>query len=157
MWKKEFKMKAGDYLREERILLNLKAHDKEEAIRETAALLKGAREITNFETFLKDVFEREKLATTGIGHGIAIPHARSNAVKDFVIAFGRSCEGVEFNSVDKKSAKLIFLLGTPKAKGLGDYLKMLARLTKLLREESFRKLLLQAASPKEIIDKFKKS
>lgn len=150
-------MKVGDYLREERLLLNLKAQDKEESIREIAALLKDAKEIVDFETFVKDVFEREKLATTGIGHGIAIPHARTNAVKDFVVAFGRSEAGVEFNSVDSKPAKLIFLLGTPKAKGLGDYLKLLARLTKLLKEESFRNLLVQATSPKEIIDKFNKS
>lgn len=149
-------MKVRDYLREKQILLELKAKDKEEAIKEIVALLKDAKEITDFGAFLKDVFEREKLTTTGIGHGIAIPHARTNAVKDLVIAFGRSCEGMEFNSVDSKPAKLIFLLGTPKKEGLGNYLKMLARLTKLLKEESFRNLLLKATSPKEIIDEFKK-
>ena len=150
-------MKVRDYLREDRISLDLKAYSKQEAIKEIASLLKDAKGIVDFETFVKDVFEREKLATTGIGYEIAIPHARTNAVTDFVIAFGRSQEGVEFNSVDNKPAKLIFLLGTPKRQGLGGYLKILARLTKVLKEESFRNSLLEATSPKEIVDEFKKA
>ena len=150
-------MKIGDYLKEEQILLDLKVGKKEEAIKEIATLLKGAKEITDFETFLKNVFEREKLATTGIGHEVAIPHARTNAVKDFVIAFGRSKEGVEFNSLDSKTAKIIFLMATPKEKGLSTYLKTLAYLSRLLQKESFRNSLLQASSPKEIIDQFKKA
>jgi fructose-specific phosphotransferase system IIA component len=154
---KELTMKIGDYLKEDRILLNLSTRKKEESIREISTLLKDAKEILDFETFLRDVFEREKLATTGIGHEVAMPHARTNAVKDFVIAFGRSCEGVEFNSLDGRPAKLIFLMATPKEKGLSAYLKTLAHLSRLLQKESFRNLLLQASSSREIIDEFKKA
>jgi fructose-specific phosphotransferase system IIA component len=149
-------MKIGDYLEQDRISLDLKAHSKEEAVKEIAALLKSAEEIVDFDTFVKDVFDREKLGTTGIGNEIAIPHARTDAVKEFVIAFGRSSEGVEFNSLDGKPAKLIFLIGTQKEKNLNNYLKTLAHLTRLLKRESFRSLLLKASSPKEIIDEFKK-
>lgn len=67
-----------------------------------------------------------------------------------------SQEGVEFNSVDGKPAKLIFLMGTPKEKELGNYLKILSRLTRLLDKESFRNSLLKANSPKEIIDEFER-
>jgi fructose-specific phosphotransferase system IIA component len=155
--KEEVKMKIGDYLTEERISLELKTHTKEEAIKEMSTLLKDAKELVDFDTFVKDVFEREKLGTTGIGNEIAIPHARTDAVKDFVIAFGRSSEGVEFNSLDGKPAKLIFLMGTQKEKNLNNYLKTLAHLTRLLKRESFRSLLLKASSPREIIDAFKKA
>jgi fructose-specific phosphotransferase system IIA component len=154
---KELAMKMGDYLKEDKILLSLKARKKEEAIKEIATLLKGAKEITDFETFLKDVFEREDLSTTGIGHEVAIPHARTNAAKDFVIAFGRSGEGVEFNSLDGQPAKLIFLMATPKEKGLSTYLKTLAHLSRLLQKESFRNSLLRATNPIEIIEQFKRA
>lgn len=149
-------MGIGDYLKEERILINLKAHNKEESIKEISRVLKDAKEIVDFNAFLKDVFEREKLGTTGIGDGIAIPHTRTDSVKDFVIAFGRSSEGVEFNSLDGKPAKLIFLMGTHKEKDLSNYLKTLAHLTRLLKHEFFRSSLLKASSPKEIVDAFKK-
>ncbi len=145
----------ADFLKEERILLNLEVSGKEEAIREIANLLVNAKEVSDFDPFLKDVFGREKMATTGIGHEVAIPHARTRAVKDFVIAFGRSRQGVEFNSLDNRPAKLIFLMGTPREKGLNVYLKILAHLNRLLEKESFRNLLLKAASPKEIIDLFR--
>lgn len=154
--KEEVEMKIRDYLREDRILLDLKTHSKEEAIKEISTLLKDAKELVDFDTFVKDVFERENLGTTGIGNEIAIPHARTDAVKDFVIAFGRSSEGVEFNSLDGKPAKLIFLMGTQKEKNLNNYLKTLAHLTRLLKRETFKSSLLKASSPKEIINEFKK-
>jgi fructose-specific phosphotransferase system IIA component len=144
------KMKILDYLREERMLLELKARTKDEAIRELATLLRDAEEIADFGAFLTDVFEREKLATTGIGNEAAIPHARSDAVNRFVIAFGRSREGVEFDSLDGKPVKLIFLMGTPKEKQLGDYLKVLAHLSRILRARSFRDSLLEASDPEGI-------
>jgi fructose-specific phosphotransferase system IIA component len=149
-------MRIGDYLKEDRILLNLKARTKQDSIKELATLLKGAEEVVDFDTFLKDVFEREKLGSTGIGDGIAIPHARSDAVKDFVIAFGKSVEGVEFESLDGKPAKLIFLMGTHKERKLDSYLEILAHLTRLLKHESFREALLGASTPAAVIDEFKK-
>lgn len=149
-------MRISDYLKEKRILLNLKARAKEESIKEIAASLKDSKDVVDFKSFLKDVFAREKLGTTGVGSEIAIPHARTDAVEDFVIAFGRSQEGVEFNSLDGKPVRLIFLMGTPKEEKLNSYLKILARLTRLLKEKSFRNLLLRASKPKEILDGFKR-
>lgn len=149
-------MKVIDYLKEERIALNIKARTKEEAIKELSVFLKDASEISDFDIFLKDVFERESLKTTGIGSELALPHARTDAVKSFVIAFGRSEEGVEFESLDRNPAKIIILMGTPKGRDLNSYLEILARLTRLLRRESFRKALLDAKTPGEIIDEFGK-
>jgi fructose-specific phosphotransferase system IIA component len=149
-------MKIAELLKEDRISLNLKASNKDDAIKEIGSLLTNAKEITAHQLFLKHVFEREALNTTGIGNHIAIPHARTEAVNDFIVAFGRSKQGIEFSSLDNKPAKLIFLMGTPKKKALNNYLMILAHLTRLLQKEDFRKALLDAPSPKEIIDAFRK-
>jgi len=152
----ESKMKVTDYLKENQMDLNLIASNKDEAIKKLGVLLKDANVVSDYDGFIKDVFEREALNTTGIGHYIAIPHARTNTVKDFVIAFGRVTNGLEFGSLDKNPVKLIFLMGTPKEKGLNGYLQILSSLTRRLDKESFREELLSASTPKEIIDIFKK-
>ena len=149
-------MRISDYLKEDMICLNVKATGKEEVIKELGSFIRKAEEISNYEMFHNDVLEREKLTTTGIGEGVAIPHARTDAVTGFVIAFGKSEQGVNFNSLDGKKARLLFLMGTPKRAGLDDYLVLLAHLTRLLKEESFRESLLKAKSTTEIIDIFKK-
>ena len=148
-------MRIRDYLRDDRMIFDLKARNKKEAIKKISVLLKKADEMIDFDVFLKDVFEREELKTTGIGKEVAIPHARTDAVKDFVMVFAKSPEGVKFNSLDGKPVKLIFLIGTPKKEKLNNHLKILARLTKLLQEKSFRDSLLNASSSKEIIEKFR--
>ena len=149
-------MKIADFLKEERVLLDLKSDNKDDAIKEIAGILKGSKEVDDFDRFLKDVFERESLSTTGIGNCIAIPHARTDAVNNFVIAFGRSSSGIEFNSLDKKPVKFIFLMGTPKERGVNDYLRTLAHLTRLLGKEDFREALSKASSPTDVVEEFKK-
>ncbi|RKY39790.1 MAG: hypothetical protein DRP76_03040 [Candidatus Omnitrophota bacterium] len=148
-------MKVSPFLKEERIILELKAKTKEEAIKEVASLLKDASEIINLDDFLKEVFEREKIGSTGIGKGIAIPHARTDNVKKFVIAIGKSEKGIEFQAVDKRPVKIIFLMGTPKEEGLDEYLKILAHLMRLIDKEAFRSSLFSAKTAKEIIEIFK--
>ena len=148
-------MRIRDYLKDDRMIFDLKARNKKEAIKKISVLLKKADEMIDFDVFIKDVFEREELKTTGIGKEVAIPHARTDAVKDFVMVFAKSPEGVKFNSLDGKPVKLIFLVGTPKKEKLNNHLKILARLTKLLQEKSFRDSLLNASSSKEIIEKFR--
>lgn len=150
-------MKIGELLKKDRINLNLQARDKEGVIRELASLFQDIPEMVDLQGFINDVFERERLNPTGIGNGVAIPHARTDNVKDFVIAFGRSTEGIDFEAMDGKPVNLFFLMGTPKEKGLNAYLKILARLTRLLQKESFRAELLQASTPEEIIEVFLKA
>ncbi|MFH1768946.1 MAG: PTS sugar transporter subunit IIA [Candidatus Omnitrophota bacterium] len=155
--KEEVNMKIFDFLKEERVLFNLKAEKKEDAINEMACILKDSPAISDFDLFVKEIFERESLGTTGIGNYVAIPHARTDAVKEFVIAMGRSPGGIEFNSLDDRPAKLIFLIGTPKEKNLNGYLQVLARLTRLLNKESIREELLKAQDAKSMIDVFSKA
>ena len=147
-------MKISDHISEKTICLALENTTKDDVIRELAELLKESEYVTNFDVFLKDVFEREKLGATGIGNGIAIPHARTDAVHNIIIAFGRSSQGIDFNGVDKKPAKLVFLMGTPK-KDVNKYLQVLAHLTRLLKKESFRQQLLEAQNADEILNAIK--
>ena len=145
-------MRIRDYLRDDRMIFDLKARNKKEAIKKISVLLKKVDEMIDFDVFLKDVFEREELKTTGIGKGVAIPHARTDAVKDLVMVFARATEEVEFDSLDGKPVKLIFLIGTPKKKKLNDHLKILARLTRLSQKKSFRDSLLNAKNKLEILN-----
>ncbi len=147
-------MEVKGYIREELINLDLLSERKEDAIRELARLMESTQGVIDFDLFLEDVFERERLGTTGIGDGIAIPHARTDAVDQLVIAIGRSARGVEFESLDGKKVKLLFLMGTPKG-SVSHYLKILAQLTRLLKEGTFRDKLLEARDKETVVSLFR--
>ncbi len=149
-------MKIVPFLKEERICLTMEAQSKEEAIKKMGELIRDAEEVVDFDGFMNDVFEREKLSTTGIGKEVAIPHARTDNVKKFLIAIGKFPDGVDFQSIDKKPVKLVFLMGTPKEEGLDEYLKILAHLTRIIDKESFRNSLILAQSPQEVIEAFRR-
>ncbi len=154
--KKITETEIANFLQTDRILLDMKSSNKKEAIEELAYLLENAEEISDFDAFINDVFKRESLITTGIGNYVAIPHARTDAVNDIVVAFGRSLGGIEFDALDKKPAKFVILIGTPKSKGLNIYLRILAHVTRLLKKQDFQKLILAASNPEEIIEEFRK-
>ena len=147
-------MEVKGYIREELINLDLLSERKEDAIRELARLMESTQGVIDFDLFLEDVFERERLGTTGIGDGIAIPHARTDAVDQLVIALGRSARGVEFESLDGKKVTLLFLMGTPKG-SVSHYLKILAQLTRLLKEGTFRDKLLEARDKEIVVSLFR--
>jgi PTS system fructose-specific IIC component len=147
-------MRFSDYLREDRTNIHMKARTKADAIKELAELVRDADEVTDFDQFVQDVFEREALASTGIGNRAAAPHARTDAVNRFVIAVGRSQEGIDFDSIDGQPVKVFFLMGTPTSP-LGNYLKMLAHLTRLLHERDFVDNLLKAESAAEVVAYFR--
>ncbi len=147
-------MKISDFLGKDRMMLELRSSDKDSLIKELAGCMKDAPGMKDFNGFVEDVFKREALASTAIGNNVAIPHARTDAVKKFILAFGRSKKGIECNSLDGKPVKLFFLMGTPREEDMSGYLKILARLTRFLTKESFRELLLNAADPATVIKTF---
>ena len=149
-------MVISDYLKPEQIKLSLEARTKQDAIVELSELLRPHPHVKDLEKFVEETFKRENFSTTGIGHEVAIPHARTDAVSDIVIALGRSSQGIEFDSLDGSPVKLVFLIGTPKSRHLSTYLSLLAHLTRLLDRETFRKKLLEATSAEAIIDAFRK-
>ena len=95
------------------------------------------------------ITEREKLGSTGIGEGVAIPHGKLKNIGNLLISFGRSREGVDFDSMDGKPAHLFFLLIAPE-ESVGVHLKTLARISKLLKSQDVRKRLLDAETAEEI-------
>lgn len=146
-------MDVLDYLDENLITCDLKATNKTDAIKELAGLAKKSSIVKDGGCFLKDVFEREETKSTGIGEGIAFPHARTDSVSDNVIVFGRSSQGVDFEAFDGKPAHLIFLMGIPTA-NINSYLKMLSYLSRKLKQEDFREKLMLSQEPHEVIQLF---
>ncbi len=147
--------KISEILIKEGIILDLKEKEKIEVIKKLGERLISLGYITNSDEFFGEILKRENLESTGIGMGIAIPHARSNAVKDLVIVFGRSQEGVDFSSLDGKPAHLIFLIAGPENKK-SEYLFALAKLSKLLRKDEVRIELNKAKNEEEVIAIIKK-
>ena len=144
-------MELTEFITPQLIILELKANKKVDAIKELIDLIDKAGYVSDTETFLKSVLEREKVGSTGIGKGIAIPHSRTSTVREVVVAIGRSKEGIEFDSLDGKPVNLIFLIAAPIESG-GLYLKALARLSRLLRYQEFRNELLEAQAVEDIIN-----
>lgn len=142
--------RISELLVDDLINLNLTAKDKEGALEEMADMVHRARKVSDRDAFLKSLKKRENLESTGIGKGLAIPHARTDTVDGVVMAFSRSKDGVDFESLDKKPAHLIFLIASPEREKSA-YIKVLARISRLLRRDEFRQQLLKAATPKDVV------
>lgn len=143
-------MELTEFISPQLIKLELSSTQKVDAIKELIDLLDKAGFLTDADAFLKSVLEREKVGSTGIGKGIAIPHSRTTTVREVVVAVGRSKAGIEFEALDSKPVHLIFLIAAPIESG-GLYLKALARLSRLLRYQEFRGELMDAGSEEDII------
>ncbi len=149
-------MKVINYMKADMMCLDIKSKDKEGAIRELGEYIRKTGKVRDYDEYLKEVFEREKLVTTGIGNELAIPHARTDKVDKFMVVFGRSAEGVDFESFDKRPARLIFLMAIPK-KDIDNYLIILAHLTRVLKKDELLKGLYDAKLPEEVMDIFKRA
>ena len=143
-------MNLSNLISSDTIKLELKSEKKREILVEMVNVLNDTGKLSNSDTYLKCVVDRENLGSTGIGMGIAIPHGKSDEVKDVVIAFGRSTKGVDFEALDSQPVHLVFLLAAPKNVG-GIYLKALAQLSRLLRREEFRQKLMDATTKEDIL------
>jgi len=130
-------------LRPETIKLDLAAKQKNAALREVAELLIPTNGIANFESFYREVLERERVSNTALGHDVAIPHARTEQCTEILIAIGRCAEGVDFDGKGLSPVRLIFLIGTPKQM-VTDYLRVVGNLARLLRRDDLRQQLLDA-------------
>lgn len=142
-------MKIKQILSKNCIIDRLAARTKEEAIAELAELL--ARNFSNLpqEETVQILLEREKLGSTGIGNGVAIPHGKISALTQIVTGFGRSMEGIAFDSQDGKPAHLFFVLLAPE-NAASLHLKALARLSRLLKDVHFRNKLMEAANADQL-------
>jgi len=142
-------MRIMNYLKEDRVMDDLQGTDKLSALREMSRLLVSPCQAASAEELVQILLEREKLESTGIGEGIAIPHGRLKKLKDFVLSFGRSVKGIDFDSIDHKPTHLFFLVMAPENSAVNN-LKLLSRIVTLLKDPSFKKRLMEARSPREL-------
>ncbi|MBE3593286.1 MAG: PTS sugar transporter subunit IIA [Thermoanaerobacter sp.] len=134
------------------VTLNLEAKNKEEAIIKLAELAQKEGKITSVDEYARSVLDREKASTTGVGNGIAIPHGKSKAVKEAMIVFGKTTDGIEWDSLDSKPVNLIFLLGVPEENVDNVHLKILSQLSRKLMNDSFIEMLKKAVTVEEILN-----
>tara|TARA_B100000686_G_scaffold344342_2_gene426776 strand:- start:520 stop:984 length:465 start_codon:yes stop_codon:yes gene_type:complete len=142
-------MKIQDILKEGFVLSDLSALEKKDALKELSAFLESKKAIKNQTDLLQSLLDRESLGSTGIGENVAIPHAKSDQVKDIMAMFARSTDGVNFDSLDQKPVHYICLLIAP-IHSTGLHLKALARIAKLLKSSLLRQTILYAKSAEEI-------
>ncbi len=147
-------MAVSEYLRKEACILKLEAKNKKGVICEIAEKLTLTKKIKDKSSFIEDVLKREKLGSTGIGNNVAIPHARTESVKDVVVGFGKIDQGIDFKALDGEKVNLVFLMGA-NPKQLNLYLRILAEISKLLMNSGFRQSLLDAEDPERVISTIK--
>ncbi len=131
-----------------RILLQVKNTKRTSALNEVAQLLSTHPAVLNFEGFYNELLARDRLDTTSLGHGFAVPHARTDHVREIVVAVGRSEAGVPFDSGE--NVRMMFMLGTPKSRP-GDYLQVLSILCRLLKDPANRQAFLAASTVEDFI------
>jgi len=141
-------MKILEVLQKDAILENLESTDKKGILEELVAPVAKAAKVSE-EGLVKVLLDRERLGSTGIGGGVGIPHGKLKNLDNIVLGFGRSRNGVNFESMDSKPTHIFFLLVTPE-NSTGLHLKMLARISRLLKDESFKERLTNAFSRDEI-------
>jgi len=144
-------MKLSKFCGEDLISFDLKGKTKNEIIEELVNLTSRSKLVKDKDEVLKAVLEREKLVTTGVGYGVAFPHAKTKAIKGIVIAFGRSKTGIDFDAMDKKPVHLFFLIAAPED-AIGAHLNVMARLSYLMKSEKNRDNLMKISSPKELLE-----
>ncbi|HET8655533.1 MAG TPA: PTS sugar transporter subunit IIA [Longimicrobiaceae bacterium] len=137
-----------ELLAPERIRIPLRASTKDELLGELVGLLGPDDGVTDPAAVLRAVRDREQVLSTGIGHGVAIPHGKSDAIGELRLAAGVARPGVDFEALDGRPVQLFFLLVGPEA-AAGQHVKALSRISRLLRRDVFRERLAAASTPEE--------
>jgi fructose-specific phosphotransferase system IIA component len=143
-------IKLHSLLNEKVIDLDFKEKKKARLIAALVDLLSRSGKLRNKKSFLRSILEREKLGSTGIGNGVAIPHAKSGSIKGFALAFAKSKEGVDFGALDGEKVFLFFVFASP-PEPVGEHLKVLAKISYLIKDKFIVDLLKQAKDAKEVI------
>ena len=146
-------MKICEVLKESTIIPELKATTKEEAIDELLSLFSKDERILDIGGVKDSIMEREKIMSTGVGHGFGIPHCKTNKVTEIVAAFGKTKEPINFDALDGNSVNLIFLL-VGKDNLVAAHIKLLSRISLLMNSDKIRESLISAKTSKEIYSIF---
>lgn len=143
-------MLLTDLLTVDRIKIPLEATTKDDLLRELVDVLSNAKRGDDQEEILRAVREREAVLSTGIGHGVAIPHGKSAAVSELRMAAGRVAAPVEFDALDGQPVELLFLLVGPET-AAGPHIKALSRISRIVRKDDVRDRLIAARDANEFL------
>ncbi|MEK7749278.1 MAG: PTS sugar transporter subunit IIA [Bacteroidota bacterium] len=148
-------MKITDILTEQVIRTNLPGGSKDEIINAMIDLAASQDKVVDKEKLRAAIFEREKIMSTGVGSGFAIPHGKTDAVNDIVAAFAVTAQPIDYQSLDEQPVRIVFLL-VGRDNMVGPHIKLLSRISRLMNKEEFRAKLLEAKTPLEILEIFRK-
>jgi len=147
-------MKISDILTEQLVVSGLEGGTKNEIIDRMIDLVATSPKVVDKARVREAIFEREKIMSTGVGNGFAIPHGKTDAVSDIVAAFAVTAKPIDYDSLDEKPVRLVFLL-VGKDNLVGPHIKLLSRISRLMNREEFRQRLLEKQSPREILECFR--
>lgn len=137
-----------------KLVVFLEENDRDAVLRSLVDQLDQQKKLKDKEAFFKAILEREKIVSTGIGMGVAIPHAKLPGYDSFFIAVGIHRKGISWDAIDGLPVRIIFMIGGPDNKQT-EYLQILSRLTLAIKDEERRKKMLQLSSPEDIISLFR--
>jgi fructose-specific phosphotransferase system IIA component len=142
--------KLSSLLKEKLIKLDFNEKDKKKILTQMVDVLASSGKIKDKKAYLAAILKREKLGSTGIGNGVAIPHSKTDGVSEFVLAFGRQSSGIDFGALDGEKTYLFFMLASPE-ENVGGHLKFLAEISRLVKDKFIVDRLRAAQDKKEII------
>lgn len=146
-------MKITDILNENVVRTNLPGSTKEDIINAMIDLAGSNEKVVDKEKMRAAIFEREKIMSTGVGSGFAIPHGKTDAVNDIVASFAVTAQPIDYQSLDDQPVRIVFLL-VGRDNMVGPHIKLLSRISRLMNKEDFRRKLLEAAGPTDILQIF---
>jgi mannitol/fructose-specific phosphotransferase system IIA component (Ntr-type) len=149
-------MKLSKNIDKKAVLLDMSSTTKSEALGELVELLCSAYKLKKRDVILEAIIAREEKQSTGIGMGLAVPHAKTPVVDKLYVAFGRSTNGIGFDSVDGEKAQIFFILVSPRDVS-GPHIKALAGISRLIKHEEFRSDLLACSDVGGFIELVKKA
>jgi mannitol/fructose-specific phosphotransferase system IIA component (Ntr-type) len=147
-------MKISDILTESLIVTGLEGNSKDDIIDRMVDLVGTSPKVLDIGKVRKAIFDRERIMSTGVGNGFAIPHGKTDAVSDIVAGFAVTARPIDYESLDEKPVRLVFLL-VGKDNLVGPHIKLLSRISRLMNKEEFRRRLLETTSPAAILELFR--
>lgn len=148
-------MKVSELLNEDNILLDVEANDKYELIDKLIDVVANSGKVLDKEKVRNCVYEREKILSTGVGKGFAVPHGKTDAITDIVIAFAITKEPLDYEALDNQPVRLVLLM-VGKDSLVSSHIKLLSRISRLMNNDEFRENLLNAKTKQEVLEIFRK-
>lgn len=146
-------MKLTDFLTKEYIKANIEVDNKDDLLEKLVNLFKGNPKVVDLEKVLEDVHEREKILSTGVGKGFALPHAKTSAVNDILAAFCTIKEPIDYGALDSEPVNIVLMLIGP-AEMSSQYLKLMSRISRMISNEEFKNKIIKAQTNEELYDLF---